>query len=88
MIRSRLKEIKGLGDVGVDIFFDTAQAIWPCLAPFLDPRSAKTAEDIGISGDAQALWETKEVNKDPVAMCKLAGALTKVRLEKRESEFR
>ncbi|KAL2429610.1 hypothetical protein ABEF95_008186 [Exophiala dermatitidis] len=85
-VRKRLKEIKGLGDVGVDIFFDTAQGVWPCLAPFIDPRSAKTAEAIGIPGDAGALWESKEVNRDPMTMARLAAALTTVRLEKREGE--
>jgi len=87
-IRARLKEIKGLGDVGIDIFFDTAQVAWPCLGPFLDPRSAKAAEAMGIPSDVQALWATEEVNKDPVKMCKLASALTKVRLDKREGEFK
>lgn len=87
-VRKRLKEIKGLGDVGADIFFDTAQGVWPCLAPFIDPRSAKTAEAIGIPGDAHVLWESKEVNRDPMTMARLAAALTTVRLEKREGEFR
>ncbi|KAL2429584.1 hypothetical protein ABEF95_007585 [Exophiala dermatitidis] len=87
-VRKRLKEIKGLGDVGVDIFFDTAQGVWPCLAPFIDPRSAKTAEAIGIPGDAGALWGRKEVNRDPMTMARLAAALTTVRLEKKEGEFK
>ncbi|EXJ78842.1 hypothetical protein A1O1_09244 [Capronia coronata CBS 617.96] len=87
-IRKRLKEIKGLGDVGVDIFCDAAQAVWPCLAPFVDPRSAKTAEAIGIPSDAQALWESEEVNKDPMKMARLAAGLTTVRLEKKETEFK
>ncbi|KAI0002648.1 hypothetical protein F4779DRAFT_603373 [Xylariaceae sp. FL0662B] len=85
-IRKSLKEIKGLGDVGVDVFFDTAQAVWPCLAPFIDPRSKKTAESIGIGSDVEKLW--KEVGEDPVEMCKLASALTTVRLEKKEAEFK
>ncbi|KAI1084675.1 hypothetical protein F5B20DRAFT_575996 [Whalleya microplaca] len=84
-IRAALKEIKGLGDVGVDIFFDTAQGVWPCLAPFIDPRNRKTAEAIGIGSDIDKLW--KEVGEDPAEMCKLAGALTTVRLEKKEGEF-
>lgn len=86
-IRTRLKEIKGLGDVGIDIFMDTAQAVWPCLAPFLDPRSAKTAGAIGIPGNAQTLWSTKDIDQDPGKMCSLASALTNVRLDKREKEF-
>ncbi|KIV79953.1 hypothetical protein PV11_07492 [Exophiala sideris] len=87
-IRKRLKEIKGLGDVGIDIFMDTAQAVWPCLAPFLDPRSAKTADSLGLPSDAQTLWESKEIDQDPVRMCKLTSALTNVRLNKHEGEFK
>ena len=84
-VRQRLKEIKGLGDVGVDIFFDTAQGVCPQLAPFLDPRSAKTAESIGVSGDVATLW--REVGEDPERMCRLANALTFVRLNRKEGEF-
>ncbi|KAI9796131.1 MAG: hypothetical protein M1833_006469 [Piccolia ochrophora] len=84
--RTLLKEIKGLGDVGLDIFQDTAQGVWPALAPFIDPRSRKTAEAIGLGGDVQSLW--KEVGEDAESMCRLAGALTTVRLEGREGEFR
>jgi len=72
--------------VGADIFFDTAQGVWPCLAPFIDPRSSKTAAAIGIGSDVQVLW--KEVGQDPMQMCKLASALTYVRLEKKEAEFK
>ncbi|ETN46483.1 uncharacterized protein HMPREF1541_00668 [Cyphellophora europaea CBS 101466] len=85
-VRARLKEIKGLGDVGADIFFDTAQGICPQLAPFLDPRSVNTAQRIGIGGDVGVLW--REIGKDPERMCRLAGALTVVRLEGREGEFK
>jgi hypothetical protein len=83
-IRAALKEIKGLGDVGVDIFFDTAQGLWPCLAPFVDPRSLKTAGQLGL-GSVDELW--REVGEDPMEMCRLNWALTTVRLEKREKEF-
>lgn len=85
-VRKGLKEIKGLGDVGVDIFFNTAQGVCPTLAPFLDPRSAKTAEDIGVGSDVEKLW--RQVGESPERMCRLAGALTFVRLNGREAEFR
>ncbi|CAJ2505724.1 Uu.00g131180.m01.CDS01 [Anthostomella pinea] len=84
-IRAELKHIKGLGDVGINIFFDTAQHIWPCLAPYVDPRSMKTAKYIGIGGDVETLWEA--VSKKPDQMCRLAAALTKVRLDAAEKEF-
>ncbi|KAJ9620518.1 hypothetical protein H2203_007724 [Taxawa tesnikishii (nom. ined.)] len=84
-VRNRLKEVKGLGNVGLDIFCDTAQGIWPSLAPFLDPRNAKVADAVGIGSDVNGLWEA--VGKEPMEMCKLAAALTTVRLEKKEKEF-
>jgi len=84
-IRSLLKEIKGLGDVGIDIFFGSAQSLWPCLAPFIDSRNLETAKRIGLGSDVESLWI--EVGKDPTEMCKLSSALTTVRMEKRDSEF-
>lgn len=84
-VRSLLKEIKGIGNVGTDIFCDTAQGIWPCLAPFIDPRSMKTAQQCGLGEDLNAIWET--IDQDPERMCRLAAALTTVRLEKKEKEF-
>jgi len=84
-IRSLLKEIKGLGNVGIDIFFGSAQSIWPCLAPFIDSRNMETAKRIGLSSDVKSLW--LDVGKDPTEMCRLSSALTTVRLEKKDREF-
>lgn len=84
-IRDMIKGIKGIGNVGADIFFDTAQGVWPCLAPFVDPRSLKTAEQCGLGNDVDRLWEG--VGKDATQMCRLASELTKIRLEKKEKEF-
>ncbi|KAI0172621.1 hypothetical protein GGR52DRAFT_572447 [Hypoxylon sp. FL1284] len=77
------QNIKGLGDVGISIFFDTAQHVWPYLAPYVDPRSVKTAQTIGIGSDVQVLFQ--EVGKQPKEMCRLAAALT---LDSKEVEFR
>lgn len=75
-VRSLLQEIKGIGRVGTDIFCDAAQAAWPCLAPFIDPRSMQTAEHCGIGSDVEGIWHA--VGKDPVEMCKLSSALTMI----------
>lgn len=80
-----IKGIKGIGNVGTDIFFDTAQGVWSCLAPFIDPRSLKTAEQCGLGNNIDQLWQ--DVDRDAVKMCKLASALTTIRLEKKEREF-
>lgn len=82
-VRSLLKEIKGIGNVGIDIFCDTAQGIWPCLAPFIDPRSMKTAQQCGLGEEIDAIWDT--IGKD--RMCRLAAALTTLRLEEKEKEL-
>ena len=84
-VRGGLSEIKGIGGVALDVFCDTAQSAWHELAPFLDPRSQKTAAAIGISPDAAELF--KAVNEDAVMMSKLAVALTTVRLEKLEDTY-
>jgi len=85
-IRAQMQSIKGLGDVGIGIFFDTAQHVWPCLAPFIDPRSVAVAKNIGLGEDVQDFWEA--VGKKPEKMTRLANALTRVRLEKLEEEFK
>ncbi|KAK5119913.1 hypothetical protein LTR85_007239 [Meristemomyces frigidus] len=84
-VRKRLQEVKGLGNVALDVFCDSAQGLWTELAPFLDPRSNKTAGTLGLPTDVQELYEA--VGEDPVEMCKLASALTTVRLDKKEKEF-
>jgi hypothetical protein len=83
-IRATVKAIEGIGQVGLDIFCDTAQGVWPCLSPFIDPRSLKTAEELGLGG-VEELWQ--QVGEDPLLMCKLATALTTVRLDKKIDYF-
>lgn len=53
--RGLLKEVKGLGDVGVDIFFREVQATWPEVAPFADRRALKVAGQLGLADSAQQL---------------------------------
>ena len=48
-VRQGLSEIKGVGGVALDVFCDTAQGMWPHLAPFLEPRGLKMADEIGLS---------------------------------------
>ncbi|KAL2055247.1 hypothetical protein ABVK25_004585 [Lepraria finkii] len=84
-VRKLIGEIKGIGKVGTDVFFDTAQGVWPILASFIDPRTLDTASNCGLGRDLNSLW--KVVGKEPVEMCKLASALTTVRLDKKENEF-
>ena len=84
-IRSALKEIKGIGDTAVDIFFTSIQHLWPSVAPWIAPRSLDAAKQIGIGTDVDAIYEA--VGKDPREMCKLARAVSRIKLDKKEKEF-
>jgi hypothetical protein len=53
--RKLLKEFKGLGDVGADIFFREVQATWDELYPFLDKHALDAADQLGLPRDAEAL---------------------------------
>ncbi|MBO0681559.1 MAG: hypothetical protein J2P45_00255 [Candidatus Dormibacteraeota bacterium] len=53
--RRLLKQLPGLGDVGVDIFFREAQAAWAELRPFADARALRAAKRLGLGQDAGEL---------------------------------
>lgn len=53
--RTALKRCKGIGEVGVDIFFREAQVVWDELAPFADRRALRSAQRLGLGDDARAL---------------------------------
>jgi len=53
--RRLLKEFKGMGDVGIDIFFREVQVAWDELFPFVDRRALGAAERLNLGKDPQAL---------------------------------
>lgn len=53
--RTLLKEFKGVGDVGVDIFFREAQVAWTELRPFADRRALDAAQQLGLPRDPAML---------------------------------
>ncbi len=53
--RRLLKQCKGIGDVGVDIFFREAQAAWDELRPFVDRKAVAGARRLGLGQDARTL---------------------------------
>lgn len=72
-----------MGELAVEIFLNNVQSVWPSMAPFLDERSIKTADEIGIGANLEAMYEA--VQRDPVQMSWFANGLSAVRLEKRQS---
>jgi hypothetical protein len=66
--RRLLKECKGLGDTGVDIFFREVQVAWDELYPFVGRRDLEVARKLGLPGDPEQL--AKLVGRqDFVALC-------------------
>jgi endonuclease III len=53
--RALLKECKGIGDVGANIFFREVQVAWPELYPFADERALRAAERLGLGRSAASL---------------------------------
>ncbi len=53
--RKLLKEFKGIGDVGSDIFCREAQAAWDELHPFADKKALGSAEKLGLPESAERL---------------------------------
>jgi hypothetical protein len=78
--RALLKEFKGIGDVGADIFFREAQVVWQEVHPFADRRARQAAQRLGLGGDAQAL--SRLVDGDAHEFARLVAALVRVDLER------
>jgi hypothetical protein len=76
--RRLLKECKGLGDVGVDVFFREAQAIWDELYPFAGKRDLDAAARLGLEKDAAGLAKRVPRHDFP----RLTAALVRVGLAK------
>ncbi|OJJ98725.1 hypothetical protein ASPACDRAFT_79530 [Aspergillus aculeatus ATCC 16872] len=83
--RQLIKEIKGLGDLGADLFLNNVQSVWPSMAPFLDGRSLETADKVGLGTDLEAIYA--ELGRDCVSMSRLANGLSNVRLERKQGDI-
>lgn len=82
--RGLIKEVKGLGELAADLFFNSVQSVWPSMAPFIDARSAQTADEIGIGTDLDAIYA--ELKQDPLEMSKFANGLSMARLEHKQAQ--
>ena len=74
--RRLLKELKGIGDTGVDIFFREVQGEWGELYPFVDRRAADSAARLGLPKDAGKLADLVPRRELP----RLVAALVRVGL--------
>ncbi|WP_439155169.1 hypothetical protein [Yoonia sp.] len=53
--RAALKDCKGIGDVGADIFLREVQTVWPEHYPFADEKARRAAHRLGLPDTADAL---------------------------------
>ncbi|WKG00976.1 endonuclease [Mycolicibacterium sp. HK-90] len=74
--RRLLKEFKGIGDTGADIFLREVQDTWTWVRPFFDDRALRTARDLGLPGDPGALQRLA-----PGKTAQLAAALVRTSLD-------
>lgn len=83
--RKLLKEFKGIGDVGADIFFREVQLVWPELYPFADDKILETAKEVGLPAKPANLARLVHRKRDFV---RLVDALITVRLNREQNEIR
>lgn len=81
--RTLLKAFKGVGDVGVNIFFREVQLAWPELYPFADKAALSAAKRLGLGGSAAELAELVPREDFP----RLVAALVRVHLAKAHEAF-
>lgn len=78
-LRKYLKEFKGEGDSGVDIFFREIQKVWHELFPFADAKALKVAKKMKLPTTAKGL--AGRVNNNKNQYIKLLAALVRADLE-------
>lgn len=54
-VKKHLKEFKGIGDTGADIFLREVQDTWTWVRPYFDARATDMAEQLGLPGDPAEL---------------------------------
>lgn len=85
--RALLRELPGVDDAVVDLFFRDAQVVWREIAPFADRRALAAARRLGLGGSADDLSLLAGSTKSE-RLAWLVAALARVDMEKRYDEFR
>jgi endonuclease III len=71
-----LKQFKGIGDTGADIFLREVQDVWTWARPYFDKRAVTAARQLGLPTDPDELGALAPRNN-----AKLAAALVRVSLD-------
>ncbi|SOX54171.1 endonuclease [Mycobacterium ahvazicum] len=76
-VKRMLKEFKGIGDTGADIYLREVQDVWPWVRPYFDDRATATAKKLGLPTEPAELGALA-----PRANARLAAALVRASLDK------
>jgi endonuclease III len=71
-----LKQFKGIGDTGADIYLREVQDVWTWARPYFDERAAGAAKELGLPTAANTLGSLA-----PRSNARLAAALVRVALD-------
>lgn len=71
-----LKQFKGIGDTGADIYLREVQDVWTWVRPYFDDRATAAAEQLGLPTRPEKLGDLA-----PRANARLAAALIRVSLD-------
>ena len=71
-----LKQFKGIGDTGADIYLREVQDVWTWVRPYFDIRAARAATSLGLPNDPKKLGALA-----PRANARLAAALVRTSLD-------
>lgn len=71
-----LKQFKGIGDTGADIYLREVQDVWTWVRPYFDDRTTGTAKRLGLPADPKKLGSLA-----PRDNARLAAALVRVSLD-------
>ncbi|MGV0746341.1 endonuclease [Mycolicibacterium sp. XJ870] len=66
-VKRLLKQFKGIGDTGADIFLREVQDTWTWVRPYFDDRALGAAHDLGLPSDPAALAKLAPSNTAPLA---------------------
>jgi endonuclease III len=72
----RLKEFKGIGDIGADMFLREVQELWTWVRPYFDERATGAAKALGLPTDPKKLGALA-----PRTNARLAAALVRTSLD-------
>lgn len=71
-----LKQFKGIGDTGADIYLREVQDVWTWVRPFFDDRTTGAAKQLGLPADPKKLGSLA-----PQENARLAAALVRASLD-------